>query len=627
MKTIAEMFNNTYFRIPDYQRGYAWTDKQLSEFWDDIEDLAENQPHYTGTIFVEEMKEVAPQDRWLFNAGSRFYSVVDGQQRLTTVSILLYELLKKESTEYNEVPVEKLIDQYIFTSNATGNSRVYHFSYLNNEQNDCLLHDIFEDKQIIFKSSSLTAYDQNLLNAKNFFAEKISCLYKSQRDILFKKVSTALKFDFKEIDDCLDVQAVFETMNNRGKPLTVLEKLKNRLIYMSEKLNCDFTDKQILRKTINDTWGLIYSELARNPENILNEDDFLAAHLSCYRQPPGSVFSQEQAEIKIFQMFSNKPEQYKETVVDFDKINHYVHDLAEFVSYWVKANNQENLLLQKIYLLDASKELKIYICSLFKASRGEMPNEDLRTLEKIVFRANTPHAWQGRNIRSFASLARDIYKNPEILQQKREELNEELKKEINLEMMANSFSYLFTYVRGNIGFHRWHALKYLLFEYEEYLHGCKFSHDAQKMFIKNYHHTAIEHIMPRNLTFWQKESNDFLQGFADEQRVFATNILVNSLGNLTILGDSKNSSVSNSSWNEKRERYRTGSFNEIEISENETWNKQQIWERGKRIMEFLLYEKLGIPQNSLAQDELEKSLFYSSEYYKTGFAASQEAEK
>ena len=183
MKTISEMFNNTYFRIPDYQRGYAWTDKQLSEFWDDIEDLAENQPHYTGTIFVEEMKEVAPQDRWLFNAGNRFYSVVDGQQRLTTVSILLYELLKKESTEYNEVPVEKLIDQYIFTSNATGNSRVYHFSYLNNEQNDCLLHDIFEDKQIISKSSSLTAYDQNLLNAKNFFAEKISCLYKSQRDI------------------------------------------------------------------------------------------------------------------------------------------------------------------------------------------------------------------------------------------------------------------------------------------------------------------------------------------------------------------------------------------------------------------------------------------------------------
>jgi uncharacterized protein with ParB-like and HNH nuclease domain len=267
MKTIAEMFNNTYFRIPDYQRGYAWTDKQLSEFWDDIEDLAENQPHYTGTIFVEEMKEVAPQDRWLFNAGSRFYSIVDGQQRLTTVSILLYELLKKESTEYNEVPVEKLIDQYIFTSNATGNSRVYHFSYLNNEQNDCLLHDIFEDKQIISKSSSLTAYDQNLLNAKNFFAEKISCLDKSQRDILFKKVSTALKFDFKVIDDCLDVQAVFETMNNRGKPLTVLEKLKNRLIYMSEKLNCDFNDKQILRKNINNTWGLIYSELARNPEN------------------------------------------------------------------------------------------------------------------------------------------------------------------------------------------------------------------------------------------------------------------------------------------------------------------------------------------------------------------------
>ena len=111
METLATLFKNVFFRIPDYQRGYAWKcDKQLPELWDDIDEILEKtpgkyRPHYTGTIFVEEMKaeDVPETERWMYEGGATFYSVVDGQQRLTTISILLFELLKAENVEYNEI--------------------------------------------------------------------------------------------------------------------------------------------------------------------------------------------------------------------------------------------------------------------------------------------------------------------------------------------------------------------------------------------------------------------------------------------------------------------------------------------------------------------------------------------
>ena len=55
---LTELFNTRIFRIPDYQRGYAWEDKQLNELWDDLDEIptveGELKNHYTGTIYLEE---------------------------------------------------------------------------------------------------------------------------------------------------------------------------------------------------------------------------------------------------------------------------------------------------------------------------------------------------------------------------------------------------------------------------------------------------------------------------------------------------------------------------------------------------------------------------------------------
>lgn len=116
------------------------------------------------------------------------------------------------------------------------------------------------------------------------FTKESKILKKREIEQLYTKIVTALFFDVKYIDDNLDVQSVFETMNNRGKPLTTLEKLKNRLLFLTSKLPSS-DDIQGLSDIINDSWGKVYEWLGTNVDSMLNEDEFLSAHLTLLRIP------------------------------------------------------------------------------------------------------------------------------------------------------------------------------------------------------------------------------------------------------------------------------------------------------------------------------------------------------
>lgn len=316
---IPDIFANNYFRIPDYQRGYAWkADKQLPELWDDIEDIPTNpsggyKPHYTGAISLQK--------------------------------------------------------------------------------------EIFEDPNSICKGKSV--YTNNLREAKQFFCDKLAPLTPKQARRIFSKVTTALMFDIKIIDDSFDVQAVFETMNNRGKPLTILEKLKNRLLFLNSKLtNCD---NEQLAKIINDCWGLIYNSLGQNETSMLDEDEFLSSHLTLIRTPADYSFSTQDAERKVFEMFCSRASQYrlsytrdqsesskKEEVVSFDKIKKYAIDLANYVPYWFTVNcpdikNTVELELYKIQCLNGSKEMRLFLAQLLALQKDEPEefNRCLKNVEKI----------------------------------------------------------------------------------------------------------------------------------------------------------------------------------------------------------------------------------------------------
>ena len=99
LQNLIQIFQNRIFRIPDYQRGYAWQEPQLRDFWEDLINLRSDRNHYTGLLSMKmlnknESKKIDERDQWLLNYGYRAYHIVDGQQRLTTFVILLNEIIE-----------------------------------------------------------------------------------------------------------------------------------------------------------------------------------------------------------------------------------------------------------------------------------------------------------------------------------------------------------------------------------------------------------------------------------------------------------------------------------------------------------------------------------------------------
>ena len=628
---LPELFANTAFRIPRYQRGYAWGEKQWTDLWDDIMEIEKNSEgelrrHYTGTIALKEIsqKEIPEEELWLKSKGTSFYDVVDGQQRLTTIIILLYEIIRAYDELYPEEQ-EKLQEKYLFErKKATGN-KVYLFNYKKDDPNrQFLLNKIYEDQTEILPTTYRNVYTNNLQKAQNFFREKVAILSVEERIYLLDKMQNALVFDTKYIDDELSVQAVFETMNNRGKQLSILEKLKNRLLFLATKLNNDVDEIVILSNKINDAWRNIYDFLGKDPEGLLDEDEFLSAHLSVYRKPADYTFSEALAEQKVFEMFCNRAQKYfldytrgqgddakHENAVDYKKIQNYVLDISQFVEFWYKAIHSEDLRIKKILYLNSSKEMKILLAELL---RNDDADDCIGLISKVVFRDNIP----GLGVmdeRIFASRAREIHIGELSIQELKKELEDKLNMPCNTEMVINQFNGLFSYVNGNKGFHRWWGLKFFLMEYENYLQTIVYKEELPHVQWKNYYEVNIEHIMPRNYgAKWQTEMDDYLSNkkLDSEGGKMAQKILLNTLGNLTILKDNKNSSLQDDSWGKKRERYKSGSFNELEISEKEKWNQHEILERGRNMIHFMERMVSGL---KFKEEEILALLFVKEDYY------------
>jgi uncharacterized protein with ParB-like and HNH nuclease domain len=94
------------------------------------------------------------------------------------------------------------------------------------------------------------------------------------KENIYQKLTQNLLFNIYTISTDIDVFVAFETMNNRGKLLSYLELLKNRLIYLSTKFDVDDCDKEKLRRSINETWKSMYHYLGKNKSKPLDDDLF-----------------------------------------------------------------------------------------------------------------------------------------------------------------------------------------------------------------------------------------------------------------------------------------------------------------------------------------------------------------
>jgi uncharacterized protein with ParB-like and HNH nuclease domain len=611
MKSVQEIFENSLFRIPDYQRGYSWKLSHLDDFWQDIKNLQPGKQHYTGTITLERPTETElakwSADNWIITGGSfKPFYVVDGQQRITTIIILLNVLLDlmEEEEQYLFQPKGDLIAKYLFKKNERNKLQSYIFGYeIDDPSYEYLKTKVFKQESPGAHGEPETVYTNNLGFADKFFREALIGLPFSHRETIFKKVSQQLKFDLKIIEDDLDIFVVFETMNNRGKPLTNLEKLKNRLIYLTSLLKKVEDDEKLeLRKEINKVWKSCYEYLGKNKGNPLNDDDFLRNHFIVYHSfekkkdfPYSNIFKDIYTVQKVV----------SEAVdVSYKEIRDYIRSLQKAAHFWyiiknpIQALNNNIIEQDEAIWLDrlnrlglrvfAPLTIAIYLLSKDKETRIEY----LKQIESYIF---LNYMCSGRKSTlgntHFPNIANELYNKLEgwTITSVIEELEyytfgdeDEDGYYTNERFIANIKDY-FSRTEKN-GYYDWPGIRYLLFEYENNLCG------EEEKKVKWSTPNSIEHIYPQSdaEASWRESFRDF----SPKQK----KMLCNSLGNLVLLRGSKNSELSNKSFDFKKKHkdgngnnagFNIGSHSEIEVSSYRDWDAKAIYKRGKSIMNFI----------------------------------------
>lgn len=210
-KTLNDILRTHIFSIPDYQRGYAWQKRQLDDLWDDVNDIKfvdnDYKYHYTGMICLAP-KALPEEYKW---TNRQMFDIVDGQQRLTTIMILLSQLLYSGIDYIGETSAKTLIEDYICKKSDKSKSLCLFFQYPDSNKNHICLKKILTDDPKLNDDSEDNVYKKNLLFAQDYFQSKIRDLSEDAKTILFGKVTSGLLFDYRVVDSNLDVQMVFET--------------------------------------------------------------------------------------------------------------------------------------------------------------------------------------------------------------------------------------------------------------------------------------------------------------------------------------------------------------------------------------------------------------------------------
>jgi len=252
-QNIYELFAGKAFRVPKYQRNYAWIEKNLKEFWEDTkESLLIGREHYWGPITLMATVDAlyCSEEDITF----KLYDVVDGQQRITTIYLFLLALseMGKPAIRKNFV---KCGDIYRVTLGG-----------LNNQ----FLKDLVDGKDPLPKIKT----NRLLKSAYDYFKNQIKDF--GRFDDLSKHLqNVTFSLEFVVQDKSLAVKA-FETLNDRGKPLTLLDKTKSFLMFYSLRYL-----KQSLDDRIDAVFGDVFTNYdfikesgEQNRINYIRSEDF-----------------------------------------------------------------------------------------------------------------------------------------------------------------------------------------------------------------------------------------------------------------------------------------------------------------------------------------------------------------
>lgn len=225
------------FLVPQFQRDYSWNEDNWEDLWIDIRQAEkEISTHYMGSIVLQ-------------NNDGKTFKIIDGQQRFSTLSILILAIIKQiielsesgNETSANEERAQILMNQYIGQKDPAS---LKHSSKLFlNENNNAFYQRLIDFKEPI-NSTKLLDSEKLLWNAYLYFRTKIKAEFtgKSGEELalyLNEIIGEQILFIQIVVENELNAYTVFETLNSRGIELTSTDLLKNYLFSLVAQSESD----------------------------------------------------------------------------------------------------------------------------------------------------------------------------------------------------------------------------------------------------------------------------------------------------------------------------------------------------------------------------------------------------
>lgn len=536
--------SDTVFIIPPFQRNYSWDEEQCCELFDDIVDsIKKDKSHYIGNIVYY----VGENDRASFSE----YILIDGQQRITSILLLLCAIRTRLSQE----EARKLEKRYLINEDEPDEK--YRVK-LKQTENDLK---VFEK---IITQKELTPEEKNNKLFKNYdyFVDRVA---EYDEETALKFYNAIANLDIVDLNlkiekDLEAVQKIFEKINSTGKILSPADLIRNYLLISNN------SNEQ--QRLYSNYWVKI-EELFKEKENI---SEFAKHYLITKR----GIWVEEKKMYSTFKLYFDKTGTTKEEIlIEILKLSKYFNWFLEEDC----PDEKINISLKELNVLksdDMYSLLLILFDKLYEFNRESLRKIlDLLCDFMIRYRIVSPTNGSG-----------DIRKTIFTLLTKITTSDIELNYDSVLFELSNSPSPGGRFpddkefkesLKGYVNTSYAKALLYKL----EYKEVRNIEVDIRKV--------TVEHLMPQTLSDdWKK----YLGGDSEASLIY--NTYINNIGNLALLSRPLNSENSNAVWEKKKKNIKDAQFVLTNNIDRECkWDDNAIKNRGNQIIDLALKHITG----------------------------------
>lgn len=556
--TFNGVLNHRLFGIPNYQRAYSWETKQRQDLFADITKLGnngdQNRHHFMATIVclqTYKTEEVGTDELERLD-------VVDGQQRLTTLIIILRAISKKlsvgDATQKEEAAkIDNILvkdEQRLILLQTNHDSSMVFRKYL-------LYGTIPEEKNL------KTTAETNLFNAFEE-CEKFIDEWEETHPVieLLKIIKNRLDFIFYALEDEGAVYTVFEVLNSRGLEVDWLDKCKSMLMGIAfESFSKDISEEKI--NELHQCWSKVYSTIGKR---IVSGREILSVAATLWNKERISKPLSADKSIDLFRELS------LEEPLQIVEISNWILDVTEKLVE-IYSDPRINAVTDISHARLLAVAIKLSNLKPFEIK------DLLDWWERVTFRIF------GMNRRDSRTKVGDYTKLAYMI------INENMTKDdIIEELRVIGLDYPIDDAVKELMetdcYNGWeNDLKYFLYRYEEYLakqQGEKISAEIWEKIWNASPSTTIEHIHPKGLlTSAWKDKISNRQDYVDKH--------VHRLGNLLLLPPNVNSKAGRKPFVDKKAIYKQNYLKMMDdVLSKRDWRRQEIEQREKELIKFAI---------------------------------------